>query len=123
MTCYGGSFDDGTIFKYELTPSNDPICNQPPCNDTICDPPICEDFFIPNLITPNGDGNNDRFKISSCADHWKIEIFNIWGSKIFEKDKYKDEWDGSGEADGIYYYHILDKQTKKVYKGWVHLLR
>jgi gliding motility-associated-like protein len=118
MTCYGGSFDDGTIFKYELTPSNDTLCN--PLVPALS---VCEDFFIPNLITPNGDGNNDRFEIVSCGKHWKVEIFNTWGSKIFEKGNYKDEWDGSGLTEGIYYYQISDQQSKKQYTGWVHLLR
>jgi gliding motility-associated-like protein len=115
MTCYGGSFGDGTIFKYVFPLSNDTLCNPPL--------PVCDDFFIPNLITPNDDENNDRFKITSCGDLWKIEIYNRWGAKIFEKENYKDEWDGGGEAEGIYYYSILNQKTKKHFKGWVHLLR
>jgi gliding motility-associated-like protein len=115
MTCYGGSFGDGTIFKYEVQPSNDVLCNPLP--------PSCENFFIPNLITPNGDGDNDRFEITGCNDQWKVEFYNSLGIKVFEKDTYKDEWDGSGEAEGVYYYNILDKDTNKSYKGWVHLVR
>jgi hypothetical protein len=79
------------------------------------------DFFIPNLITPNGDGKNDRFKISSYASRWDLVVYNSWGAKVYEKESYRDEWDGAGEVDGVYYYHILDRETKKEYTGWVQI--
>ncbi len=80
-------------------------------------------FFIPNLITPNNDGKNDSFEITGIGDHFSLEIYNRWGERIYKKDHYRNEWNGEGLSDGIYYYLINDPLYEKDYKGWVQLLR
>ncbi len=42
-------------------------------------------FIIPSLITPNGDGLNDTWKIGNIEafDDITIQIFNRWGNTIF----------------------------------------
>ncbi len=61
-------------------------------------------LLIPDLITPNGDGVNDRFEIKGIQYFEKvdIEIFNRWGSKVFSFSgsgiEYTDpakQWDGT----------------------------
>ena len=80
-------------------------------------------FFIPNLITPNGDGENENFKITNFGKRWNLEIYNRWGKLTYSKEKYIDEWRGENESDGVYYYHILDTKTNQNYKGWVQIAR
>jgi hypothetical protein len=31
-------------------------------------------------------------------------IFNRWGKKIYEARNYKNDWDGSDQSDGTYFY-------------------
>ena len=80
-------------------------------------------LFIPNLITPNGDGKNDRWELTKLHEKIYVEIFNRWGEKVYVQDNYVDQWDGANLSDGIYYYLVEDKLYGKQYKGWVEILR
>lgn len=75
---------------------------------------ITEDFFVPNMITPNGDGANDYFYIqaASAADfdvRW-LRIYDRWGELIFQTNDLSKRWDGSfkGKAlnPGVYVYYL-----------------
>jgi len=61
---------------------------------------------VPNVFTPNSDGSNDYFVITDIELYPEnnLIIFNRWGQKIYEKSNYKNEWDGQGAPDGVYYY-------------------
>jgi gliding motility-associated-like protein len=62
---------------------------------------------IPNVFTPNGDGNNDVFLVSGAGvKSYSIEIFDRWGKKMFQSTDVKQSWDGKGVDDGTYYYII-----------------
>ena len=85
------------------------------------------DFEIANILTPNGDGQNDTWKIDNpyqitgCL----VKIYNRWGQPLYETNNYQNEWDGTknNEAlpDGVYFYSIECGET--VYKGAINLLR
>ena len=61
---------------------------------------------FPNVITPNGDGFNDKFEITNIENYIssKLIIFNRWGNKVYEVDNYKNDWAGEGLPDGVYYF-------------------
>jgi gliding motility-associated-like protein len=79
-------------------------------------------IFIPNLITPNGDFKNDKFQIIGLRAGSALEIFNSWGECIFKTNDYQNDWDGSRQTDGIYYYILSTAGNNKVYKGWLEVL-
>jgi gliding motility-associated-like protein len=66
------------------------------------------DIVVPNVFTPNGDGQNDVFRIQYMDDYpnSRLVIFNRWGRKVFETDNYQNNWGGDGAADGTYYYIV-----------------
>ena len=74
------------------------------------------DCFLPNLITPNGDGLNDAFIIpETCiAGAGKVEveltIFNQWGDQVFHASPYENDWEGTYNGNplpvGTYFYVV-----------------
>ncbi|WP_316822488.1 gliding motility-associated C-terminal domain-containing protein [Pedobacter gandavensis] len=86
------------------------------------------DFIVPNIITPNGDGSNDTFKIKGLENYpgTQVSIFNRWGNEVYRSDNYTNDWDGSQLNEGTYYYLILRReksgQTTPV-KGWLFIKR
>lgn len=70
------------------------------------------DMFIPNAMTPDGDGLNDMFLIvPSCpVSEFNIQIFDRWGAMVFESDDLETRWNGGIDdyyvKSGIYYYRI-----------------
>ena len=86
-----------------------------------------DDIFIPNTITPNGDGRNDYFKIPGIQRYpgSVLTVYNRWGNLIYQNKNYDNTWDGGGLSEGVYYY-ILELKTPtgtRLLKGWIELLR
>jgi gliding motility-associated-like protein len=69
---------------------------------------------VPNVFTPNGDNSNDLFFVKSAnLTEIKVQIFDRWGTKVYElnTDKGNIAWDGKNQAgkevaDGTYFYTI-----------------
>ena len=67
---------------------------------------------IPNIFTPNGDGENDFFYVKGeNIKAYFIQIFDINGRVVFETNLIESKWDGNdatGQAlsNGIYLYSI-----------------
>ena len=57
---------------------------------------------IPNIFTPNGDGNNDVYKLAGtndpCYDVMQINIYNRWGQLVFKSFDPNFQWDGNSES-------------------------
>lgn len=68
------------------------------------EPPTGEVQIIPNVFTPNGDGDNDYFKLGGtpdpCFDSIVVTIYNRWGKKVFESEDPYFEWDGTLKGKG-----------------------
>ncbi|MET3874709.1 gliding motility-associated C-terminal domain-containing protein [Chitinophaga sp. OAE865] len=86
-----------------------------------------DDILVPNVITPNGDGKNDKFVIIGILRYpnSSLFIYNRWGSMVYQSKNYQNEWTGDSLNEGTYYY-ILKLNTptgERSYKGWIELLR
>lgn len=92
---------------------------------------IIEGLEIPNVFTPNGDGFNDIFQVlTSGIVDYDLQIFNRWGTLIFQSYSTAIHWDGrtlAGEqsASGTYFYILTAKSGSKDYSrtGTITLLR
>ncbi|MFZ4402361.1 MAG: choice-of-anchor L domain-containing protein [Bacteroidales bacterium] len=103
------------------------------CNDTVTytNVKIVDDILIfPNIITPNGDNNNDKFEIGALKKggaytETQVIIYNRWGKKVYESNNYQNDFDGQGLADGVYYVTIKAKGILKdiEYKSSLQILR
>ncbi|WP_310393898.1 gliding motility-associated C-terminal domain-containing protein [Hymenobacter sp.] len=76
---------------------------------------------IPNIITPNGDDQNQTFRLGSdCAP--RLEVFSRWGQRVFEAAAYRDEWSAADQPAGVYYYLLTYPDGHRA-KGWVEVVR
>ena len=80
------------------------------------------DVFVPNIITPNGDNQNQTFQPRISCQPASLEVFSRWGQRVYQTDDYHNNWDASGLPDGIYYYLLRDTDDRRV-KGWVEVRR
>jgi gliding motility-associated-like protein len=88
------------------------------------------DCFVPNLITPDGDGQDDEF-IIPCAMSYpgsSLLVFNRYGGKIFETGDYQNDWSGTYDGQplpvGTYFYQmVLQDGEGTVLKGYVAVVR
>ncbi|MFT5723229.1 MAG: gliding motility-associated-like protein, partial [Bacteroidia bacterium] len=103
------------------------------CLDTTSQTLIIKDeilLFIPNAISPNGDGLNDVFRVTGIGyTHIDIQIFNRWGERIYESDEFT-EWDATYRGEkvqmGAYIYimNIVDNRGRKFHEvGEVQVIR
>ena len=92
-------------------------------------------LLFPNVFTPNGDGVNDGFAITSECNftEYSLSIFNRWGGLVHRSRAAGIEWDGTSDGvqvpEGVYYWvleyrHLVvvdaDRQAKS---GSITLLR
>lgn len=68
--------------------------------------------YIPNVITPNNDGVNDFFYVSTTCDlePFRLRIFNRWGIELLSYNNVALKWDarvnGTFVEGGLYFYTI-----------------
>ena len=64
---------------------------------------IFDNIFIPNVISPNGDGVNDLFTIKANGmTTYDLVIMNRWGEKVFLVYKSpKNHWDGTNNGNRV----------------------
>ena len=96
--------------SYIFTVTNFDGCSK---SDTIliterCTPRI----FVPNAITPNGDGINDYFTAKGIAiSNFEMYIFNRWGEEIYYTNDIEKGWDGTYMGNVVH----VDVYVYKIY--------
>jgi gliding motility-associated-like protein len=87
------------------------------------------EFDLPNVITPNGDGNNDELDIEgmfkSCQEY-QLKVFNRWGNLVYSGKRFDTPFSGKDMnggllQDGVYFYLIEFDEKKK--SGFIHVIR
>ena len=112
------------------------VANDFECYDTLCQDisvfPV-PSLEVPNVFTPNQDGNNDVFFFpSEGLQELEATFFNRWGNEVFNFTSPTDTWDGtnmnSGQpcSDGVYNFIYKAKAlngTEFTGQGFVHIIR
>lgn len=92
---------------------------------------VIEDFKVDatNILTPNGDGHNDKWvirNIDSYPDN-ELKIFDRAGRMIYTRRNYSNDWDatvnGQPLAEGTYYYILTIGNGAKTAKGYITIVR
>ncbi len=87
-------------------------------------------FKIPNVFTPNNDGENDLYFVTSTGlEDYNLLILNRWGNVVFETSDPEEGWDGTINgnpcSEGVYFYKLTAKQNNNEIKkhGFLTLVR
>lgn len=97
---------------------------------------VDEELKVPNIFSPNGDGENETFfPIPNAQNYVELHVYNRWGQLIYETAGNYRPWDGRVQGnnkpapDGVYYY-LLDyrfpcsgSEIKGREEGYVHIVR
>ncbi len=90
---------------------------------------------FPNLVTPNGDGQNDRWEVVNLVDLGlyplnEVWIFNQWGVQVFHArnvTRHEEFWDpnATSSPNGTYYFRFLGKSQYGIVRrnGVIEVLR
>jgi len=87
------------------------------------------DFVIPTVITPNGDGKNDRFHVEGILEFpaSELRILNQWGEEVYHSAPYLNDWDGRDhngrELPEDTYFSVLKIKSDDVRKAYVLIIR
>lgn len=93
--------------------------------------PKCEDDMPTDVITPNGDGENDILIIPGLENfpNNELAIYNRWGSIVFDAQPYLNDWQGTNNkgaelVTGAYYYVVkLNDEEDTILSGAVTIVR
>lgn len=100
-----------------------------------CLPCDINDLIVSKTITINGDGINDFFEITGledCGYTYSVQIFNRWGTMIYESQEYRNNWEGNAPGGsfgmhstvptGTYYYIIAVSDTEiQPINGYIYI--
>lgn len=98
-----------------LAPSGNIIYCRDTTENTIL---VVNDFLqFPNVVSPNGDGVNDRFVIGNLVQGMgypinQLDIYNKWGTRVYHKENIsrdEDFWDPQDMPAGTYFYRFSAK--------------
>jgi gliding motility-associated-like protein len=92
------------------------------------------DLRMPNIFSPNGDGDNELFSAIAAEGiaSFRIDILNRWGQVVYTSASPSFAWDGrtgSGEpvSDGVYFwvieYTASQNSDQRSLTGTVTILR
>ena len=79
-------------------------------------PPATTTLFVPNLFSPNGDGQNDTFRLyGDNIQSVTWQVYDRQGTRLFEANRLEASWDGQyrGHAmpTGVYLWRVSGKDT------------
>lgn len=111
-------------FKYDVTTDTVTVLVDEDCNKSTV-------VYVPNIFSPNNDGNNDILYVRSAnIQELNFSIYNRWGEKVFETHDKNEGWNGNYKGKqcppGVYYYMaevVFTNGEKLMKKGNVTLVR
>lgn len=94
---------------------------------------LCKDGnnIVYNILTPNEDGQNDIWIIEGIENYPnnEVEIFNRWGTQVWSKYSYTNDWRGLGNngkklpAGGYYFIVRFNDENDTTIGGSITILR
>ena len=96
---------------------------------------LVEELRVPEIITPNGDDDNDVLKIDGIEyfpDN-TLQIYNRYGHIVYQKKAYDNTWGGYSNKGslfgnkplpaGTYYYTLIYNEGRNRQAGFIYIFR
>ena len=98
----------------------------------------CPIYTLPNIFSPNGDGNNDSLRPIPdyrFIDSVNVLIFNRWGQEVYQSNDINFKWDGTNLRNGkdlntgTYFYVVtvqyirLRENEERTITGSIQIVR
>ncbi|GAB3202734.1 gliding motility-associated-like protein/uncharacterized repeat protein (TIGR01451 family) [Pontibacter aydingkolensis] len=120
--------DNPNAFGDVTVVANNGTCAGPATSLPIDKSLIEGDLAFPKAFSPNGDGKNDTWVVENLLKYPKnqVVIFNRWGSEVYKKDNYQNDWNGNKLEPGTYFYRVsvtMCDGADKVFTGYVTIFR
>ncbi|MBL0741348.1 gliding motility-associated C-terminal domain-containing protein [Chryseolinea lacunae] len=113
------TFVTNTFGEYAVTVSN--ACGTSSDKITLT-PVLFDKNKIPNIITPGNDLLNEHFMIEESLFGARFSVYNRWGEQVYDNPNYRNDWNGAGLTNGIYFYLLTGDCIGKI-KGSVTLIK
>jgi len=122
------TFTEAGDYEVKVTASNAALCS----DSSSMSIKISESsLLVPNVFTPNGDGQNDEFRVAyKSIITFEAWVYNRWGRKVFYWNDPQKGWDGNingkKAVPGAYFYVMKatgSDGVKYLKKGDINLLR
>lgn len=110
--------DIDTAYCYRIIAHEEGLYPQTSVSNIAC-ATLAPRIYAPNAFSPNNDGLNDVWKVSSVSiynqvgseiKNFHLQIFDRWGSLIFESSNVHQGWDGTRNSVklpvGVYVYLV-----------------
>ena len=76
--------------------------------------PSINDIKIPNVFTPDSDGNNDSFgpvfTEEVSVSYYNMSIFNRWGKRVFHTTDENEKWQPKEKSPTDVYVYLLEME-------------
>ena len=134
--CLNPTFDGMQSMSYQVEIITSSGCEARATIDFIVDETV--DIYVPNVFTPNGDGNNSVAIVfanpTAVKEIDKFCIYDRWGELVFSNEKFPPNnpahgWDGSFNGkpfdSGVFAYYlevVLADGRKELIKGDITIL-
>ncbi|MHA3786584.1 Ig-like domain-containing protein [Flavobacterium hauense] len=125
---FGGNYEN-VVYILDSSPVDSNLSNNEARVSLV---PSC--LTVYSEFTPNNDGINDYFNID-CIEFYpnnKLEIYNRYGSLVYTKGSYANDFDGTANVDGVVkrgeqlpagtYFYVLEVDGKSK-TGWLYIAR
>ncbi|MBO9732725.1 MAG: gliding motility-associated C-terminal domain-containing protein, partial [Chitinophaga sp.] len=116
-----------TNTTYQVTVTNTAGCS----NTNSINIAVVADFKVAsnNILTPNGDGKNDKWIIHNIDSYPnnEVKVYDRTGRIVFQRRNYNNDWDGTINghplAEGTYYFILTISGDTKTAKGYITIIR
>lgn len=70
--------------------------------------------YVPTAFSPNGDGRNDLFRcrVNDDISKYQLQVFNRWGTLVFQSNDPGQAWDGYRQPAGSYVWVLVYTDSK-----------
>ncbi len=117
------------VFNYVVTMTTGFTLNDNDANCTVSIPVrvrIFTELNVPNVFSPNGDGQFDTWQIPLLEGipGSETKVFNRWGDLVFESTGYTEPWNGKVKNTGSLvphstYYYVITRPDEPTVTGYV----